>query len=455
MTTALHFLLPAALAAYCAYHAIRRPIFLLGIPFLQVMQESVFFENIKPFWVPGRIGGKYLILVWMVVAWAWVVYRTEDQEWNDGAATWRPRRILLEEHVLMGLAMLVLTKLLWGDISATDTKTLTDQFALWGLPMLGYGLVRGIVGRSSTEDAAALLTFVAVATGIGSALFILHQGLRVPIYQVTEYLVFTYNGQELSRTFWFMPPFLLFALSAAVARRSWGAGTIALVAVTMVAVVVSYTRSLLVAAAAVVAVILVLPWLKGGHPGLFLRRLSKIGAVLALVTAVLMVALPTPTSYFLSRMESLTGAATITKDQNLLVRQVGVTTVAAALSDRDQLLVGARLGTSDDLSRKVSDWTADSTWVGVIHSTGLFGVVVIWAVFLLFGVRAFRLYMSSSGTAELLGTAYLGALIAMLATTFTSWTFLDPRFSAMGFWLFAFISGETVNSGNDFESGEG
>jgi len=444
MITALNLLLPAGLAAYCFYSAMKRPIFLLGIPFLQVMQQSVFFKNIKLFWIPGRIGGNYLILVWMVLAWAWVIYRTEDQEWIDNRATWRPGRILPEEHVLMGLAILVLAKLLWVEVSVTDTKTLTYNFALWGLPLVGYWLVRGIVSRSSSEDVAALLTFVAVATGIGSALFVVHQGLRIPIYQVTEYLVFTYKGQELSRSFWFMPPFLLFALALAVARRSWNVGTIGIMAVTMVAVVVSYTRSLLIAAAAVVAVVLALPWLKEGHPGLFLRRVSKLGAILALVVVVLVVALPTPTDYFLSRMESLTGAATVTEDQNVLVRQNDLSTVAATLSDRNQLLLGAGLGTSDELFRKADDWTADSTWVGVVYSLGLFGVALTGAVFVLFGVRAFRLYMSSSGTAEFLGVAYLGAVLAMLATTFASWTFLDPRFSAMGFWLFAFISGEAV-----------
>ena len=62
-------LLPLALAAYFLWRARTNRLFLLGIPFLQMMRYSVFFENARPFWTPGRLGPLGAMMLWLLITW--------------------------------------------------------------------------------------------------------------------------------------------------------------------------------------------------------------------------------------------------------------------------------------------------------------------------------------------------------------------------------------------------
>jgi hypothetical protein len=302
----LHILLPAALALYFLYRAMKKPVFLLGIPFLQVMGMSVFFDELKPFWMPGRLkplGGT--ILIWLVVAWAWSVFRAKKRESSgDAPAITTGRAFLPEEWILVALAALTLGKSLAAAIGSAETGTILRQAEPWLFLLLGYWFIRGTVRRSSSDDLRVFLFNIATVTGIGAVLFIVHQGLGVHIYDFPAYLTFEFRGQVLTRTFWFYPPFLVSGLCVAVARPSWNAANIGLVLLFMVTVIVSYTRSEFLVAAAVIFIVLALRLVKERRPNLFLRRLSTIGAVLALIAVIMLVALPTQASYFLSRMAS-------------------------------------------------------------------------------------------------------------------------------------------------------
>jgi hypothetical protein len=442
----LTILLPLALLAYCLYQARRRPIFLLGVPFLQVMRHSVFFSVLKPFFVPGRWPNG-VMLFWLAVAWTWCAFQSRAQTRSTRVPRHEPMaRFLPEEYLFVSLAVLVLAKLVRSALGSADLSTIAIQFAPWAQLLAGYWLVRGVVRRSSSQDTAAFLLFVAVATGIGSALFIVHQGLGIHIYEGKEYLEFTFNGVQLTRTFWFFPPLLTVSLAFCCARRSWGTGTVALAIVLIVATIVSYTRSALLSVGVLIAVPLALRSFKERRGGPFLRRLSTIGAALAIIVVILVVALPTPTSYLLSRMATITHASTVVEDPNLRVRQSYLSSVATTVSDQYPL-VGAPLGLADSMTENVGYWTADSTWVGVIYRTGFIGVALIMGVFVLFGIRAFGLFRSSNKTTEFLGAVYLATIIATFIGTFISWTFLSSGRYAMGFWLFAFVAGTACRRG--------
>lgn len=441
MIDAFRLVLPAGLAAYFIYQAARRPIFLLGIPFLQVMQVSLFFGGLRLFWMPGRLGVNGPILFWLALAWVWSVHRSRTYSRTTGHAEGvRSARLLPEEYLLVALAMLVLGKLVWSGLGSVDTRTLLDHFAPWAVLLAGYWLIRGVVRRSSLHDVAAFLIAVATVTTIGSALFILHQGLRVPIYNVPEYMVFIFQGRELSRTFIILPPFLFIALAVGWARRSWDAIAIALVGITWVAVVVSYTRSLLLAAAAVTAVLFALRAFKERRGTLFARRVPIVGAIAASVVLTIVVALPTPADYFLSRVKSLRSVSTAVSDPNLVGRQARFGSVASVVAERF-FLVGAPFGESDSFADQVTRWTPDSTWIGLVYRIGFIGLTLVMGMFVLFGIRGCRLFWHGSEAAQFLGAVYAGGIVAAFVVSFASWTFLDPSVYAMGFWLFAFIAG--------------
>lgn len=452
MIGVLSLLLPAALAAYFLYQAARRPIFLLGIPFMQFMAQSIFFRDLRPFRMPVALGTNGVILMWMALAWAWCVVRSRaEARSSQPLPRRRPAHLLPEEYPLVALAVLVLAKLLWGGIVSADTQALLGQFAPWGLLLAGYCLLRGAVRRSSSQDVAAFLLAVAVATTIASMLFILDQGLGVPIYHVQAYQVITFQGQTLTRTYWFMSPFLLVALAVGAAlatgraKGPWRAGAIVVVAVCLVAVMVSYTRNYVLAAAAVIVVLVALHSLKERRLDVLVRRSLTIAAVLTIAVVFMVLVMPGPTNYLLHRMASLTRVSTAVKDQNVLVRQADLNTVGRIVYEHYPL-VGAPFGVLDDMSRKVSIWIPDSTWVGVLYWTGFVGVALGSATFILFGVRAFRLFLSASGSTEFLGAVYLAGIVAMFVNGLSGWSFLDESAYAMGFWLFAFVAGETIKS---------
>ena len=296
----LHILLPAALSLYFLYRAVKKPVFLLGIPFLQVMGISVFFDELKPFWMPGRLrplGGT--ILIWLILAWAWSVFRAKKRRSSGNApATTTGRAFLPEEWVLVALAALTLGKLLAAAVGSAETSTILRQAEPWLFLLLGYWFIRGTVRCSSSEDLRVFLLNIAAVTGIGAVLFIAHQGLGVHIYDFQAHFTFQFHGQVLTRTFSFYPPFLVLGLCVTIAQSSWNASNLGLALLFIVTVIVSYTRSEFLVAAAVIFIVLALRLLKERRPTLFLRRLSTIGAIMALVAAVMLVALPTQASYF-------------------------------------------------------------------------------------------------------------------------------------------------------------
>ncbi len=148
-----------------------------------------------------------------------------------------------------------------------------------------------------------LLLAVAAATGIASVLFILHQGLGISIYSTRAYQIISFEGQKLTRTYWFMSPFLLVALAVGATLIVGGARgrrrvfAFALAGISLVAVLISYTRNYVLAAAAVIAVLILLRWLKERRLSLLVRRSLPIAAVLACVALVLVIAMPGPTGY--------------------------------------------------------------------------------------------------------------------------------------------------------------
>jgi hypothetical protein len=450
MIGALSLLLPVSLAAYFFYRALRQPIFLLGIPFLQVMARSVFFWEVRPFRMPVALGTNGVILMWMVLAWVWCYLRTREHEAElRMAAPLERRRILPEEYLLIALAVLVVGKLLWGSLVALDTDILLGQFAPWGLLLAGYVIVRGVVRRSGPDDVQSFVVSIAVVTTIASVLFIVHQGLGVHIYDTPAYQHIVYQGQVLTRTYWFMSPFLLVALAVGIALALGGASErsrllpAVIVVVTLVSVMISYTRNYVLAGAAVIASLVLLRWLKERSVDVIVKRSLVIGAILACAAVILVIAMPGPLGYLLERMATFANPSAITGDENLLVRQTDLRVVGSTVY-RDYAVWGAPFGNIDLITETVSRWTPDSTWVGVLYWTGFAGTAIILVVFALFAVRAYHLFMCGEGSEEFLGAVLFAGIVAMFVSSLTGWSFLDESVYAMGLWLFAFVAGQAV-----------
>ena len=81
--------------------------------------------------------------------------------------------------------------------------------------------------------------------------------------------------------------------------------TYLIIGVNLLAVWVSYTRTMLAMAAVVAAISILVRLLKGGQEMLALRRALAVGAVVVAVGVALVTLLPTESNYFVGRIQNV------------------------------------------------------------------------------------------------------------------------------------------------------
>ena len=68
MIELIRLVFPYLLILYFVVKGIKEPLYFLGIPFLMFMSESIFFEGVKIFRIPGSLSFG-LMFIWIVFLW--------------------------------------------------------------------------------------------------------------------------------------------------------------------------------------------------------------------------------------------------------------------------------------------------------------------------------------------------------------------------------------------------
>lgn len=441
----LHYALPAGLLLYFVGRSFRQRIFLLGIPFLMYMSFSVFFDKAKPFWMPARLAPADHIMLWLVVVWV-VTFdlllpaqrRAEKRPLVFGPALSSP-----EEFVLVGLAglaalELALTVLRFGELGATlgQAKGFIYLF-------VGYVLLRGILCRASRSDSIDLLTSLVVVNTLAAGLFVLHQGLHLPIYAAVEYQTITFMGQQLTRSFYFMPQLLTLSLAFCFAKPKWSVFWVGVMIVTLAALWVSYTRSLLLIALVVFLVVLGVRLLKARQAGRVVQRALAIVTIVVVFGVVAFAVLPVQSRYFVSRIGATTRTGSVGGDTNVQNRMNKLRRVYTWIGAESHVLGQGYVTTGQEPTSRDIEWmSADLVWVPVMYRMGLLGVAAVVLLYGAAGWRALRMSLSGDGEAELVALVVFVALVGTLLESLVSFSFLNPRQYPMGFWLFALLAAE-------------
>ena len=185
----LLLLLPLAAVAYFVWQSTRSRIFLLGIPFLQFFRESVFFESLRPFWIPGRFSTVVITMLWLVVVWAVCTDRllpARRRAAEERVPPFGPRP-LPEELLLVALAVVLALSVVATAIRNNDLSSAVGEASGVVFMLLGYLLVRGIVCHSDRTEVMRFIQAIVVVNTVAAALFIIHQGLHIQIYSAEEY----------------------------------------------------------------------------------------------------------------------------------------------------------------------------------------------------------------------------------------------------------------------------
>ena len=444
--SALRYALPAFLLLYFLSRSMRQRIFLLGIPFLMFQHLAVFFNNARLFWVPGRLEPVDLMMIWLVIV--WLVFfdfpLPARRRAARGSRVFGPALSSPEEFVLIGIAALAalelpLTVLRFGAIGPAlgEAKGFIYLF-------VGYFLLRGMFSRASRRDTIDLVTALVVVNTIAAGLFVLHQGLHLPIYEgVTEYQTLVFGGQVITRSFYFMPQLMALALAFCFAKPKWGLFWTAALFLNMAALWVSYTRTLIVIAAVELVVVLSLRMLKANQAGRAIRRALVISVVVVVAGAAAFAVLPSESRYFMSRIAETDESGTVTEDRNVQNRSRKMQRIYGSISTESVLLgQGYAAPGQEEVADDIYWMSADVVWVPVLYRLGILGVVGFIAAYGLFGWRALRLTLAGRGDAEFLTLVVLATLVGQLLSGLTSWTILDPQRYPMGLWLFAMLAAE-------------
>lgn len=434
--------LALALLAYFLWKSLSMRIFLLGLPFLMYMGESVFFDKVKIFWMPQRLGPSTMIMVWLVVVWVismdLVLPRGERRK---ARRLFGPPLRLPEELILAVLAAAILLDIAISIIRFGDALTALGQASGWLYLLLGYLLIRGIVAMAPTADVIKLLSALVVINAGAAVFYIANQALHVPFYVGSISGVVVFHGQIIVRGFAFYPQLLLLTLAVLFAKPRWTWLDPLILIVNVVAIWLSYTRSWLFVALLVLGVVLFVRLIKERQMHLALRRLGGIALLVIVVGAAVMLLLPTQSSYFISRLNATQSPGGLASESSFAARKSFIVATYRHASNTDSLLgVGFASPAQDAELAAVERWTADTLWVPVVYRLGLVGAALFVAVFFAYLGRAALTALRFTGDREYLGLVWLGVIAGTMMGTFVSWSVVNPNRFPLGLWPFAFLA---------------
>lgn len=442
MSTLL-LLFPLAAVAYFVWRSTKSRIFLLGIPFLQFFRQSVFFEDIRVFWIPGRLSAVTITMLWLILVWAlctdWLL-PARRRVAGERTPPFGPKP-LPEELLLVVLAGVATLGMLLTAVRNSDPVSALGVASGVAFMLLGYLLVRGIVCHSDRDEVMRFLHAIVVVNTVAAALFVVHQGLHIPIYGGEEYYQTIFQGQVITRTFVFMSPLLFFALAFAFSRRRWTVWTYLIIAVNLLAIWVSYTRTMLAMAAVIAAISVLARLLKRGEEMLALRRAFAIGAVVLAVGVALVTLLPTESNYFVGRIQGMLDGGGVARTESLVSRSVRLATTVDMVVEQDVFLgFGFETAEQDPLYETVLQWSWDSAWITILYRMGFAGAVVFGAMLLAYAVRAFWLFLRRDPWAEEYGLMWFTFIVATGISSFIGWAFMDQSRYPMNLWFLAFLA---------------
>ncbi|HET6496187.1 MAG TPA: O-antigen ligase family protein [Thermoleophilia bacterium] len=446
--------LAAALLAWFLWKARANRLFLLGIPVLMVMGESVFFNRMRPFWIPGRLEPQTHIFVWLCIVWVLIVVGARR---GDTARTgpFGPGRLLPEETPLLLIAALIAVQAIVAGAGSGDFAAGVFSAADLAYLVIGYLLVRGIASQFSRAETIEFLGAVVIANTIAAGLYIIHQGLGASIYTGGEYFTTLFRGVEITRTFHFAPQFTILALGFILARSRWTAGWLLVLAISVLSVLVSYTRTPLIAVMLAFVISLVVRELRQPSAARLVRRALVIGVSAVVIVAGFAVVLPAQSQFINSRFSEFASASGASDIGNWQVRQFKYNAVEDVVLKSDPYFgMGFPAPGSNPVDAQVYRYSADMTWIPILYYTGYVGLALFGLLLLGFAVRTVRLASSPDETRRYLGLTYLIVICLTVLIGFTTWTFMEPRVAALGLWPLALVAAEALRPEDEREVAE-
>jgi hypothetical protein len=417
---------------------IKSPLFFLGIPFLMFMRESIFFMNVKLFIIPGKLG---LILgfIWLVLFWILFsiirIYKKPDKMYNT---------LPLNELDFCIIGLMILTGLGLGT-AIINNSLLTGVFKEFiNLISLfaGFFIIKNWASFDKPEILEEFLLSLIVVNSIAAFLFILHQGLHFKIFLQQEYLKEIFNGQEVTRTMWFMPqlPFLSIAFCLIHMKKNPFVYTLLLI-VNLIATIITYFRSFSIIIVCLFIIYSMLMGFKKGRLWLAVRNVLLYCLLGVLFLLVISKVFPTNIDYIINRFSELTNPQLARGPNDLNFRFTMSRNVISNIDEEKKIIgMGSVTEYQTYWAVLMKEALADMVWTGVIFRWGFVGLILFILLYIFSLFKAFILFMKSDGVVSDLALLVLLYLFSQIIESFIDWIFMSEHGYATGLWYFAILS---------------
>jgi hypothetical protein len=438
---------PYLLVLYFVIKGIKEPFYFLGIPFLMFMSESIFFDGVKIFKIPGSLTYG-LMFFWLILLRLVALILARSDEKKDFSYMGRFNAMDFCVFVLLLISFIGAGATF---INYADVTDVLKEFIVLISMFVCYFIIKNWASRTNPEVIVSFLFSIVVINSLTACLYILHQGLHFGIYPNPEYSVNIVEGVAITRAFYFMPQFLPLSIAfLLIFRHKKPFVFYILLIINVLAVFISYTRSFLINAILIFILYFVITGLKDGRIGMVTRNIFVFAFLAVLGLVILSKVLPANTQFFLNRFSELKQSSA-TSDPNNIQFRFQMTGLIVASMDEDKKIFGMGPVTESQVSwvRAMRATTADMVWTGVIFRWGIVGLIFFILLYVASGFSAFNFYMKTEGVLADLGLLFLLYAISQIIESFVSWTFMSGHGFATGLWYLGMLSALVRMSKND------
>jgi hypothetical protein len=438
---------PYLLLLYFIFRSRQEPIFFLGIPFMIFLGPSIFCEKIPFFAMLVRsVGisdnGDILLLTWLILFWI-IVRNWHLLQLNNHNNTFYKKSIISYlDYFIIGLMIISIINLILVYREYYIPDNIFTGFVILFSLFLGYFIIKDVIRRFEYVDLTNFLFFIVLVNSASSFLYILHQGLHITVYQGEEYSSELFQGDVITRTFWFMPVLCFFSISYLfVFKKSRPIIFYSLVGINILALFISYTRSFLI----IVVILIIFYYVLVGYKNKNLSTTIKNIIITSIMGVFFFIAiskfLPHSTDYFMSRFTEVRQNPTDESSNSIIYRFAQTSEILDKINN-DKLLIGFGPVTETQVPwvEAMRTTTYDLVWTGVVFRWGYIGFALFVLLYTISILKAFFLFMKSEGLLSHLSLLFLLVILSQLIESFVSSTFMADNRLALGLWYFAMFS---------------
>lgn len=443
--------LPYLFILYFIYRAINQPVFILGIPFLMFLGNSIFFEHVTIFskiifsfqLIEVQKNPDIFLLFWLVIFWVIFKVRNKKYSGENISDKYPGKNINILDYFIVFLMIITIIGfgLVLKEYYMVDG--VYNKFIILISLFLGFFILKDVTLHTEVDVIKDFLFTLVIVNSIAAGLYFIHQGLHIQLYTTDkEYLTEIIDGETITRTFWFMPSLLFFSIAyLLVIKQSKSLINIILLLVNVMAVYISYTRTSLLIVILLLLMYYLLTGYKSRNIGKSIKSIIFLGVASAALFFVVSSLLPTSTKYFVSRFKDLQESP-VDAHSNTLVYRFYKTGIVINKMDPVKVIFGYGSVTETQLPfmKFVKKATDDMAWAEIIFRWGYLGLILFFLLYIISLFKAFFLFMKNDGLISQLALLFLLMIFSQVIDSFTQATIMYPNRFPLSLWHFGILS---------------